>query len=129
MILDSSALIAILLNEPEAERFEQAIGDAEFVAMSAATAFECSIVLESRLGPVAGVRMDLYLREAEVTVIPFDTEQLLFARTAFRRFGRGRHPAQLNMGDCFAYALAKQQGMPLLFKGNDFAQTDVESVF
>lgn len=95
--------------------------------MSAATALECSLVLESRYGPVGAIKLDALLSEQGVEVVAFDEEQLALARAAFRRFGRGRHPAALNFGDCFAYALAKARTLPLLFKGDDFAQTDIAS--
>lgn len=127
MVIDTSAVVAVLFNEPTAELYEGAIAGAETPCISAATALECSLVLEGRHGPAAAGKLDALIADQEIEIVPFDAEQLGFARAAFRRFGRGRHPAALNFGDCFAYALAKARGLPLLFKGNDFAQTDVES--
>jgi ribonuclease VapC len=126
MVIDTSAVAAVLFNEPDAELFEIAIADAEAPCISAATALECSLVIEGRYGPPAAAKLDALLAEQAIEVVPFDGEQLAFARAAFHRFGRGRHPAGLNFGDCFAYALAKARALPLLFKGDDFGQTDIE---
>jgi ribonuclease VapC len=128
MVIDTSAVVALLNDEADAERYEIAIAEAEEAAMSAATALECSLVLEGRYGVVGAQKLDVLLAEQGIIIVAFDAEQLAIARAAFRRFGRGRHPAQLNFGDCFAYALAKQLGQPLLFKGGDFVQTDIASV-
>jgi ribonuclease VapC len=127
MVIDTSAIAAVLFNEPDAELYEIAIASAESLCISAATALECSLVIEGRHGPVGAGKLDVLLVEQEIEVVPFDSEQLAFARAAFRRFGRGRHAAGLNFGDCFAYALAKARALPLLFKGADFSQTDIES--
>jgi ribonuclease VapC len=127
MVVDTSALLAVLQNEADAERYERALVDSEQSLISAATAFEASVVLERRFGIAAVRNLDLLLSEAGIELVPFDAEHLELARAAFRRFGRGKHPAQLNFGDCFTYALAKQRGCAVLFKGNDFAQTDIES--
>ncbi len=127
MVVDTSALIALLDNEPDADRYETAVAEADSLVISAATALECKIVLEHRYGPVGAVKLDQLLSEQLVEVIAFDREQYAIASAAYRRFGRGRHPAKLNFSDCFSYALAKLRGEPLLFKGDDFAATDVIS--
>lgn len=127
MVIDTSAVAALLFNEPDAELFEIAISSTDYACMSAATALECTLVIEGRYGPAAASKFDILVREQEIEIVPFDEEQFEFARAAFRRFGRGRHPAALNFGDCFSYALAKARALPLLFKGQDFSQTDIES--
>lgn len=127
MTLDSSALLAILQDEPEKEEFIAHIEDATRVLVSAATVLETSMVLEGRRGIGAGLDLDQFLRKASVQVEPFDEDQLEVARSAFRRYGKGHHGAALNFGDCISYALAKCSGEPLLFKGDDFAATDVVS--
>ena len=125
MVLDTSALLAILLDEPERRRFNELI-EADLVRLiSAANVLETAIVLESRSGEAAGRELDLFLHRAKVEVTAVDGDQVEIARAAFRRFGKGRHSAGLNFGDCFAYALAMASGEALLFKGSDFAQTDV----
>ena len=128
MIIDSSAVIAILFDEPEREKITRAIGDDERRFMSAATLLEASIVVEAKRGEHAGRELDLLLHRADVEIVPFDTEQSRVAMTAWRRFGKGRHPAALNFGDCFAYALSAVSGEPLLFSGAGFAKTDVAAV-
>ncbi len=128
MILDSSAVVAVLLGEPEARRFVRAIADDPKRLIAAVNVLECAIVLESRKGPHGVRELDLLLHEASIDAVAMDHEQLALAREAYRRFGRGRHPAGLNLGDCCAYALAAQTGEPLLFKGDDFFQTDVRAV-
>jgi ribonuclease VapC len=127
LVLDTSAVAALLFNEPDAELYEAAVGGAGALCMSTATLLECSLVLEARHGPAGVSKLDALIAEQEIELVPFDPEQLAIARAAFRRFGRGRHPAGLNFGDCFAYALARSKGLPLLFKGADFAKTDIES--
>lgn len=127
MVLDTSAIVALLANEADAEVYEAALAAAEAPAISAATVLEASLVLEHRHGPPGTAKLDQLLAEQGVQVVPFDVDQLALARAAYRRFGKGRHPAALDFGDCFAYALARQLGVPLLFKGDDFRQTDVES--
>jgi ribonuclease VapC len=124
MILDTSALIAILDREPEAERIVRAIASSERT-MSAANLVEAGIVLQARRGDDGSRDLDLLLAKLKVEIAPFTARQAEIARKAFRRYGRGRHGARLNLGDCFAYALAKDTSAPLLFKGNDFSQTDV----
>lgn len=127
MVLDTSAVIAILFDEPDAERFEAAIADAPGPVISAASLLECSIVVEARYGEEGGRELDLLLFKAQIGVAAVTAEQVELARTAYRRFGRSRHRAGLNFGDCFSYALAASRGAPLLYKGEDFARTDVFS--
>lgn len=126
MIVDSSAWLAILLNEPERESFTRAIAHANTVLVSSATWLETHIVLHHVLG-LSGVRaFRLMLKEALAKIVPLDEEQAEIAYIAYQQYGKGQHPAALNYGDCMSYALAKSRSMPLLYKGNDFAQTDVE---
>ena len=127
MILDTSALVAILFREPEAARFTGLIHKAERCLISAGTYLELSIVLERQAEPEAERQRDMFFRRAGITVEPFTVEQAEIARQAFHDYGKGRHPAGLNYGDCFAYALAKFTGEPLLFKGEDFKKTDIVS--
>lgn len=127
MILDSSALAAIFLDEPEADAFGDLIDEAEICRISAATYVELSIVVERQLGPEGSRLFDRYFRKSEIIIEPVTVEQANHARQAFLDYGKGRHPAGLNFGDCFAYALAKSTGEPLLFKGDDFSKTDVET--
>jgi ribonuclease VapC len=125
MVIDTSALLAILLDEPERRAFNEAIEAADVRRMSTASLVEASIVIEARYGS-AGLRdLDLFFERAGIEFSPVDLEQAHEARRAFSRFGKGRHPAGLNYGDCFAYALARVLGEPLLFRGDDFTQTDV----
>lgn len=128
MVLDTSALLALLLDEPEAEDFRIALEDDEMRLVSAATLLEAAIVIESRKGEAGGRELDLLVNKAALTVTPVDEAQVAEARRAWRRFGRGRHAAGLNYGDLFAYALARTSGQALLFKGDDFARTDVGRV-
>ena len=125
MIVDSSALLAILLGESDAARFEQAIATSPECRMSVANALEAFIVVESRGGVAAGDEVDAFLETAGIELAPVTADHLLRARGAWRRFGKGNHPAALNFGDCFAYALAHETGEPLLYKGADFARTDI----
>lgn len=125
MVLDTSALIALLLGEPESAAFRTAIEGDVVRLVSAANLLETAMVIETRLGEQGGRELDHLIQVAEVEVVPVDSAQFALARQAFRRFGKGRHPAGLNFGDCFAYALAVTAGEPLLFKGSDFAATDV----
>ena len=126
MIVDTSAIIAILFEEGEAERYHQTIAQAPHSRMSVANFLEAAMVLEGQRGLPAGRILDTYLQEAMIELEPVTIEQAHAARRAWRRFGRGNHPAGLNYGDCFAYALAEIRREPLLFKGEDFALTDVE---
>ncbi|MGH6900074.1 MAG: type II toxin-antitoxin system VapC family toxin [Geminicoccaceae bacterium] len=125
MVIDSSAALAILLGEADDETFADAIDADPTRIMSAVSALETSIVVEARKGPVGGRELDLLLHRGRIDVVPFNAHQLELARDAYRRFGKGYHRAALNFGDCCAYALASASGEPLLFKGNDFTQTDV----
>jgi ribonuclease VapC len=127
MILDSSAVIAILRDEPEAKRFAKSIQDASHRRISAVNYVETAAVIDSSRDPVASRQFDDLLREAEVTIEPVTKIQARIARDAYRDFGKGSgHPAKLNFGDCFSYALAKAMGEPMLFKGDDFSHTDIE---
>jgi ribonuclease VapC len=125
MVIDASALIAILQNEPEAEAFANAIQLDPVRLLSSIAALEASVVMESRKGPAGGRDLDLLLHRAQVEIVPFSAEQFELARAAYRKFGKGRHPAALNLGDCCTYALARVSGQSLLAKGNDFCQTDL----
>ena len=126
MIVDASALIAILRDEPEAPGLAEAIGKAERRRMSAANFLEAAIVIDGSRDPIASRRLDDLLREAQIVMEPVTESQARIARSAYRDFGRGSgHPARLNFGDCFAYALARETGEPLLFKGEDFRHTDI----
>jgi len=125
MVIDTSALLAILHDEPERRAFNEAIEAADTRAMSMANFVEASIVIESRYG-AEGIRdLDLFIERAAIELVDVTLAQGHAARRAFARYGKGRHPAGLNFGDCFAYALAIDRGEPLLFKGGDFDQTDV----
>jgi len=129
MIVDSSALLAILRAEPEMLACARAIEDAARRRISAANFLETAIVIDGSRDPVASRRLDDLIRAADLAIEPVTEAQARIAREAYRDFGKGSgHPAQLNFGDCFAYALAKVTGEALLFKGNDFSQTDVASV-
>lgn len=123
MVIDTSAIMAILFAEPDAGRYARAIGTADVRLISAATMLECSIVSISRLGNDA--TLSAWMADQGFDVVPVDATQADLARSAFLRFGKGRHPASLNYGDCFSYALAKASNEPLLFKGKDFPLTDV----
>jgi ribonuclease VapC len=126
MVIDTSAIAAILFDEPDAAALEGKIADDPVRLMSAATFLEATIVIEARLGDPGGREFDLWLHRAEVEIVSVDAEQTDMARRAWRRFGRGRHPAGLNYGDCFSYALAATHDEPLLFKGDDFTKTHVK---
>lgn len=125
IVVDSSALVAILQFEDEADHFLKVIGDAKRPAVSVVSLVETSMVISSRKGDAGLLDVDALLRELAVDIVPVDRVQGLLARDAFLRYGRGRHPARLNMGDCFSYALARAMGWPLLFKGDDFGRTDL----
>lgn len=126
MVIDTSAVLAIFLGEPERKRFLEQILEAESRLISAASVLETGIVLEAKRGESAGREFDLFLVRAAVEVAAVDAEQAEIARSAWRKYGKGRHAAALNFGDCFAYALAKSSGEALLAKGTDFAATDIE---
>jgi ribonuclease VapC len=126
MVIDTSAFLAILQNEPERRSFNEGIEAADRRLISAATCVECSMILESRYG-AEGVRdLDHFVARAQITIVPVDAEQAWIGRDAFRKYGKGRHRAGLNFGDCFSYALSRALDQPLLFKGTDFPYTDVE---
>lgn len=125
MTLDTSAVLTVLLEEPGWEHYWELVAQADRKVMSSVSVLEATMVLEGRRGAGAGMDLDLFLHRAGVEVVAFDVDQLALARAAFRRWGKGRHPAGLNFGDCAAYALAQWTGEPLLFKGTDFAATDV----
>lgn len=125
MVLDTSAIIAILFGEPEQQQFIDKIQSASSRLLSAVSFVESSIVLVRELDWNGIEDLDQLIRKAEIDVVSVDREQALAARQAYRRFGKGPHPAGLNFGDCFAYALSQTSGEPLLFKGNDFHHTDV----
>ncbi|MCU0571852.1 MAG: type II toxin-antitoxin system VapC family toxin [Syntrophobacteraceae bacterium] len=128
MIIDSSAIVAILLGEPEAERFALAIAGDPRRLMSAFSAFETGVVIEAKKGESGGREWDLLLQRARIEIVPLTADQIEIARIAWRAYGRGRHPAGLNIGDCCSYALAKHAGEPLLYKGGDFSRTDIKPV-
>jgi ribonuclease VapC len=125
MVLDSSAIVAIHLREPGHERLIERIDTAEVVVLGVPTLLETAMVLTARLGQDARPTIFAFLRRLEAEVVPFNEEHLDAAITAFIRFGRGRHPAALNFGDCMSYAVASVAGMPLLFTGEDFRRTDI----
>lgn len=125
MILDTSALVAILFREPEAELFTRLIHSTANNRVSVGTCLELAVVLERQAGIEADRQREMFFRRAGISVEAFTEDHLLIARQAFHDFGKGRHAAGLNFGDCFAYALARYMGEPLLFKGDDFRKTDV----
>lgn len=125
MIVDTSALFAILAGEPERRRFIESIEAADSLRLSTATFVEISIVIEARYGPEGLRDLDHFLARAGAQFVPLDAEQAEIARRAFSRYGKGRHRASLNFGDCFSYALAMATGEPLLFTGDDFRHTDL----
>jgi ribonuclease VapC len=126
--LDTSAVLAVLQDEPERAEFIGLIEQDVRLIISSVSVLEAAMVLEGRKGDDAGADLDAFLLRTSTEIVPFDSEQLSLARRAFRRFGKGRHPAGLNFGDCVAYALALWSGEPLLFKGSDFSATDVPRV-
>ncbi len=128
MVIDTSAIIAILLGEPEARRITEAILDDPKRLMSAFSVLESGLVIEGKKGDPGGRELDLLLHRLQVEAVGMDAKQSQIAREAWRRFGKGRHPAALNIGDCCAYALAVYAAEPLLFKGNDFNQSDITCV-
>jgi ribonuclease VapC len=128
LTLDSSAVMAILRDEAENGLFARLIEADSRRIISAGSVLELTIVLERRFGTEPARYLDVFLHEAKVDIVAFDIDQLEIARSALRRYGKGRHPAALNFGDCIAYALAKWSGEPLLFKGTDFEATDVRRV-
>ena len=128
MVIDTSAIVAIIFAEPDAEQLATAIDAADPRLVSAATALEASVVIESEMDDSGRIELDLLIYRAHIEIVPFTADQFEIARRAYRIYGRGRHPAGLNLGDCFSYALSKSTGYPLLFKGDDFRRTDVVPV-
>lgn len=128
MVIDTSAIAAIFFGEPEGAAFSDRIAWSQRCYISAATLLESSIVLERRFSPEACNDLDLYIYRAGIEIVPVDEAQARLARRAYRSYGKGNHPAGLNYGDCFAYALAKTLQLPLLFKGDDFSRTDLPTV-
>lgn len=128
MIIDTSAVLTILFAEDDAVRFADAIASAEVRLISAANYLEAGIVVDRQIGAAAGRQLDALVARAAIRVEPVTREHADIARQAYLDFGKGIHPAGLNFGDCFAYALSKATGLPLLFKGRDFAQTDIAAV-
>lgn len=125
VVVDTSAAVAVLSGEAQGADIIEVLGRATRRLMSAASFVELGIALEARFGPVGGAIADRFAREGSIDVVPVDKDQAEAAITAWRRFGKGRHPANLNYGDCFSYALAMVTGELLLCTGNDFAQTDL----
>jgi ribonuclease VapC len=126
VIVDTSALVAVIRDEPDAERFIRALSSSEPTRMSAANYLEAAIVIDGAGDPIASRRFDEAVAVSRISIEPVTAEQAEIARAAYRDFGKGTgHPASLNFGDCFAYALARTSGEPLLFKARDFSETDV----
>lgn len=126
MVIDSSVLLAILLAEPERSHFVDLIAQAGVRLLSAGNALEAAIVSESRLNAIGGHELDMLIQKASIEIVSVDEEQVSVARQAWRKYGKRRHPAALNFGDCFAYALSRVSGEPLLAKGTDFHKTDLQ---
>ena len=129
MVLDTSALMAILLGEPEAKALSQAIARDPKRLVSAFSALETAIVIETKRGESGSRELDLLINKAKIEIVPLNAEQSELARKAWRLYGKGHHPAGLNIGDCYSYSLSKYSGEPLLFKGDDFPRTDVTPAF
>ena len=125
LVVDTSAVVAVLLEEPGAERLVGAIEEASALIMAAPTLVELGMVMEAKKGAAVGLVVEQFLRDLGVEVVPFDASLAHRALEGWRRFGKGRHPASLNLGDCYAYALAVDRGLPVLCVGDDFAATDV----
>ncbi|MDY6950252.1 MAG: type II toxin-antitoxin system VapC family toxin [Thermodesulfobacteriota bacterium] len=128
MVVDTSAVMAILLGEPETESFVRALADDPKRMISAFNALESAIVIEAKKGEAGGRELDLFMHRARIDIIALNSDQVELALRAWRKYGKGNHPAGLNIGDCCAYALAKYSGEPLLFKGKVFSQTDIRPV-
>jgi len=128
MVIDTSAVVAVFLNEPERNHFLEQIVQADKRLISAATVVEAGIVLEARQGPAVSRDFDLFLHEAGIEIVSVDETQAAQARSSFRQYGRGRHPAALNFGDCFTHALAVVSGEPVLAKGNEFRRANLQIV-
>ncbi len=128
MVIDASALLALLQQEPEAADYARLVSNDPIRLVSAISALESAVVIESRKGPAGGRDLDLLLGRINAEVVAFSAAQFALARTAYRTFGKGHHPAGLNLGDCCSYALARLTGEPLLAKGNDLPQTGINMV-
>ena len=128
MVIDSSALVAVLTNEPEAHAMAEAIAADPKRLVGAVSVLETGIVMEARYGLAGGRELDLLLHRCQIDIVSLSPEQVDLAREAYRKFGKGQHPAGLNLGDCATYALSRSTGEPLLFKGRDFSQTDLRLV-
>jgi ribonuclease VapC len=126
MVVDSSALLAVLLGEPEAPAIAKVLASQPTCLISAVSELETAIVVETRKGQEGLEQLKCLLVETGIETVPMSIEQVRLAREAYTRFGKGRHPAALNLGDCCSYALASERGRSLLFKGGDFSQTDIE---
>ena len=125
LVVDSSVLIAILLAEPDAQKYAKQLALADSIYISTVSVLESSIVIQSKEGEQGASMLDELLCAISPTIVAFDSEQMKLARKAWQQYGKGRHPARLNFGDCCSYAVAKSLGLPLLFQGNDFSQTDL----
>lgn len=128
MVIDSSVLIAVLLAEPDAEYYANLLSEASDIYISAVSVVESSIVIESKKGEEGAKEYDLLLEIISPTIVAFDSQQAILARIAWQNYGKGRHPAKLNFGDCCSYAIAKYLNQSLLFKGDDFSKTDIQTV-
>ena len=128
MVVDTSAVIAILFGEPETESYVRALADDSKKMISAFNALESAMVVEAKKGESGGRELDLLLHRARIEIISLSSDQVELSLKAWRKYGKGNHPAGLNIGDCCAYALAKYSGEPLLYKGNDFSRTDIPPV-
>jgi len=127
IVADTSAFVAIMFKEHDADEFRSIFLKAEKILISAATAVELNIVVTARLGEVGILKLNHLLAQPLFEIVDVNKQQMAIANLAYERFGKGRHPAKLNYGDLFSYSLAKQRGLPLLFKGNDFSKTDIIS--
>jgi ribonuclease VapC len=126
IVVDASAVLAVLLREDDRDVFASALSNADHLLISVASVFECSMKVQSNSSPNQDEKVDDFLRDSGFEILPIGLIELATARTAFGTYGKGMgHPAQLNFGDCFSYALAKTRNLPLLFKGTDFSQTDI----
>jgi len=127
VIVDTSAIVSIILDEPDRQNFEERVASSAALRMSAATLVEVTMVLEGRGGEAGGAQLERWIAGVGIEICPVTERTARLAREGWRRYGKGRHKAALNLGDCFAYALAMERAEPLLFTGNDFAQTDVKA--
>ena len=127
MVIDTSAIVAIFFGEPDAAGYRERVADDPVRLVSAATLVEAAMVIEGRFGEAGGAELDLWLHKIDAEIVAVTPEHADQARRAWRRYGKSRHPAGLNFGDCFSYALARALDAPLLFKGDDFSHTDLRS--